>query len=49
MIPLSLRGQDMYFDQEEIADSMLRVCFKSVRSRTMDMDWGPMDLDIGRK
>ena len=23
--------------------------FKSVRSRTLDTDWGPMDLDIGRK
>ena len=42
-------GQDMCFDQGEIANSMLRVGFKSVRSRTLDMDWGPMDLDIGRK
>jgi hypothetical protein len=32
-----------------IADSMLRVGFKSVRSRTLGTDWGPMDLDIGRK
>jgi len=37
------------FDQGEIADSMLRVGFKSVRSRTLDTDWGPMDFDIGRK
>jgi hypothetical protein len=49
MISLSLMGQDMCFDQGEIADSMLRVGFKSVRSRTLDTDWGPMDLDVGRK
>ncbi len=49
MISLSLMGQDMCFDQGEIADSMLRVGFRSVRSRTLDMDWGPMDLDIGRR
>ena len=49
MISLSLMGQDMCFDQGEIADSMLRVGFESVRSRTMDTDWGPMDLDIGRR
>ncbi len=28
---------------------MLRVGFRSVRSRTLAVDWGPMDLDIGRK
>jgi len=49
MMPLALMGQDMSFDQGFIADSMLRVGFKSVRSRTLDTDWGPMDLDIGRK
>jgi SAM-dependent methyltransferase len=49
MIPLALTGQDMRFDQGFIADSMLRVGFKSVRSRTLDTDWGPMDLDVGRK
>nr|CBH39948.1 conserved hypothetical protein, O-methyltransferase family [uncultured archaeon] len=49
MMPMALTGQDMRFDQGEIADSMLRVGFKSVRSRTQDTDWGPMDLDIGRK
>ena len=45
----AIAGQDMCFDQGEIADSMLRVGFRSVRSRTLDTDWGPMDLDIGRK
>jgi SAM-dependent methyltransferase len=49
MMSMSLIGQDMCFDQGEIADAMLRVGFKSVRSRTLDTDWGPMDLDIGRK
>ena len=49
MMPLALTGQDMRFDQGFIANSMLRVGFKSVRSRTLDTDWGPMDLDIGRK
>ena len=49
MMPLALTGQDMRFDQGFIADSMLRVGFKSVRSRTLDTDWGPMDLDVGRK
>jgi hypothetical protein len=49
MMPLALTGQDMRFDQGFIADSMLRVGFRSVRSRTLDTDWGPMDLDIGRK
>ena len=49
MMPQVLTGQDMRFDQGEIADSMFRVGFKSVRSRTLDTDWGPMDLDIGRK
>jgi hypothetical protein len=42
-------GQDMCFDQGFIADSMLQVGFKSIRSRTLDMPMGPMDLDIGRK
>jgi SAM-dependent methyltransferase len=49
MISLSLMGQDMCFDQGEIANSMLRVGFRSVRSRTLETDWGPMDLDIGRR
>ena len=46
---MGLMGQVTAFDQDFIADSMLRVGFKSVRSRTLDTDWGPMDLDIGRK
>jgi SAM-dependent methyltransferase len=49
IMSMALMSQDMCFDQGEIADSMLRVGFKSVRSRTLDTDWGPMDLDVGRK
>jgi tRNA A58 N-methylase Trm61 len=46
---MNMRGQDMTVDQGEIADAMLQVGFKSVRSRTMETTFGPMDLDIGRK
>lgn len=49
MLFIALMGQDMCFDQGFIADSMLRVGFKSVRSCTLDTNWGPMDLDIARK
>ena len=49
MILDELMGQGMMVDLGFIADSMLRVGFQSVRSRTLDTDWGPMDLDIGRK
>ena len=49
MILDKLMGQGMMVDQGFIADSMLRVGFKSVRSRTLGPDWGPMDLNIGRK
>lgn len=49
MILDGLMGQGMLVDQGFIADSMLRVGFRSVRSRTLDTDWGAMDLDIGRK
>jgi SAM-dependent methyltransferase len=49
MMSIALMGQDMCFDQGEITDSMLRVGFKSVRSRTQDAPWGAADLDIGRK
>jgi len=46
---MALMGQDIGLDQGFIADSMLRVGFKSVCSRTLDTPLGPMDLDIGRK
>lgn len=37
------------FDQGVIADAMLNAGFRSVRSRTPETCWGPMDLDIARK
>jgi hypothetical protein len=40
---------EMVFSEEMFADSMLRVGFKSVRSRTLNTSWGPMELDIARK
>ena len=49
MMSIALMGQDMCFNQGEIADSLLRVGFKSVRSRTLNAPWGAADLDIGRK
>jgi hypothetical protein len=39
----------MGFDQGFIADSMLRVGFKSVRSRTQEMPVVLVDRDIRRK
>ena len=48
-LPTAVMGNDFGLDQGFIADSMLRVGFKSVRSRTLDTLMGPMDLDIGRK
>lgn len=48
-MPMALIGQDMGIDQDVIADSMLRVGFKKVRSRTIDTPMVLMDLDIGRK
>ena len=49
LLTMALAGQDTGFDQGFIADSMLRVGFKSVRSRTLNTPLGPMELDIGRK
>ena len=48
-MPAALMGHDVSLNQGFIADSMLRVGFKSVRARTLDTPLGPMDLDIGRK
>jgi predicted O-methyltransferase YrrM len=49
LLPTAVMGNDFALDQGFIVDSMLRVGFKSVRSRTLDTLIGPMDLDIGRK
>ena len=45
-----LKGEDMgLLDQDFLADAMLRAGFKSVRSTTVDTDWGEETIDIGRK
>jgi predicted O-methyltransferase YrrM len=49
LLSISLMGQEAGLDKGYIADSMLRVGFKSVHSSTLNMGWGPMELDIGRK
>jgi SAM-dependent methyltransferase len=49
LLPSALLGQDTGFDQGFIADSMLRVGFKSVCSRIVTSGWGQMELDIARK
>ena len=36
-------------DIEALIDRLLKSFCESVRSCTLDTDWGPMDLDIGRK
>lgn len=48
-LSMGLTGQEMGFEQGFVADSMLRVGFKSVRSRTLEMPKGLMDFDVGRK
>ena len=42
-------GLDLFFDQGEICQSMLRCGFRSVQSRTVKTPMGEMDLDIARK
>jgi SAM-dependent methyltransferase len=49
LLPMAFLGQETGFDQSYIADSMLRVGFKSVRSRIVTTAWGPMELDVVRK
>lgn len=48
-LPGALMGQNMVFDQGFLVNSMLRVGFKTIRSKTLETPVGPMDLDIGRK
>ncbi|OPY54561.1 MAG: O-methyltransferase [Methanosaeta sp. PtaU1.Bin112] len=45
----AMNGPMMAFDQGFIAESMLKAGFRSVRSRTLETGWGPMDIDIARK
>jgi predicted O-methyltransferase YrrM len=49
MIPVALTSTPMSLDQGFLADAMQRAGFKTIRSRTIDTEWGEMDLDIGRK
>jgi predicted TPR repeat methyltransferase len=49
LLSMTLMGRETELDQGYVADSMLRVGFRSVRSRILNMDWGPMELDIARK
>jgi len=49
LFSMALMGQEVGADQGYIADSMLRVGFKSVRSRTLHTPVYQMDLDIARK
>ena len=44
-----MMGADFAFSQGEIADTMIRSGFRSVRSFTVNWNIGPMDIDIGRK
>ena len=48
-LPTVVMGNDFGLKQGFIADSMLHVGFKSVRSRTLETSIGPMDLDVARK
>lgn len=49
MLSMALMGQETKIEQGYIAESMLRVGFKSVNSSSLSTAWGPMELDIGRK
>lgn len=44
-----LLGKDLAFAQGEIAESMIKMGFKSVRSYSLNTPIGPMDIDLGRK
>lgn len=49
LLSMALMGQEVGGDHGYVADSMLRVGFTSVRSRTLNTSMGPMELDIARK
>jgi hypothetical protein len=49
LLPMALMGQESSVDQGYIANSMLRIGFKSVRSRTLHTAYLSMELDIARK
>lgn len=49
LLSMDLMGQEAGVEQGYIADSMLRVGFKSVHSCILSTAWGTQELDIGRK
>lgn len=49
LLSMALMGQETEIDHGYVADSMLRVGFKTVHSRTLDTFMGPMEYDIARK
>jgi predicted TPR repeat methyltransferase len=49
LLSMGLMGQETGIEQGYIADSMLRVGFRSVHSQTINTAFGSMELDIGRK
>ena len=49
LLSMALMGQETNIEQGYIADSMLRVGFKSVHSRNIDTPMTSMELDIARK
>ena len=49
LLSTELMGQAASFEQGYIANSMIRIGFKSVQSRIINTPWGPTDLDICRK
>ena len=48
-LPTALVGQNMVFNQGFLVNSVLRVGFKTIRSKTLETPVDPIDLDIGRK
>lgn len=49
LLSMVLMGREAGVEQSYIANSMLRVGFRSVHSQTLKTAWGPMELDIARK
>jgi SAM-dependent methyltransferase len=49
LLSMALMGQEIEIDQGYVSDSMRRIGFKTVHSRTLDTFMGPMELDIARK
>jgi len=49
MLFYTMTAGDVMFDRGVVADSMRRAGFDSVESRTIETNWGPLDVDVGRK